>query len=105
MLKKGNYQFKIIISGFDVQVLDDMAAMFVEKLSQLKANFSLIYPKTREERKTVLIAPHKHKGAQKQYGKDTHYRKIFVANLENLVEKLGKLAIPNTVNIRIKVEN
>lgn len=103
MSKVLNNKLKISLRGYDVASLDEATRMFVEKISQLRLDFSLTLPSTKRLIITVPISPHKHKDAQEQFERKTHRRAIHISEISQRdLEILSKLKIPNTVAFKLK---
>jgi small subunit ribosomal protein S10 len=104
-MKKNKNQIKITICGYDVATIEEATRQVSERISQLKLTFKGPIPlPTDIEKITVPISPHKHKGAQEHFQKDTHKRVFFIASISpSALESLEKLKVPDAVHLECKL--
>jgi small subunit ribosomal protein S10 len=101
MSKEKSNQLKVTIYGYDVATIEEATKLITEQLSGLGMVFSGPVPfPTKKKVVTVLTSPH-HYGAKEQFSRETHRRKIFIANVSPTdLEKLEKkLKVPNTAHL------
>ena len=98
---KENYQLKITVWGYGSSDVDEATNLVVDQLSQFKLKFKGPQPwPNKRSIVTTLISPHKHKDAQEQFERITHWRKIFVSAIspstfKKLEEELKVKILPN----------
>ena len=97
-------KLRIVISSYDVTVMEEATKIIVQQISQLKKNFRGPVPlPTKRKLIAVPISPHKHKDSQEQFERRIHRRLIEIVGTtsEDLV-KLNKLIVPRTVQLKVK---
>ncbi len=105
-MKEKKHQLKITIYGYDVATVEETTKLIIEKISQLKLNFSGPIPFPIQKKvATVIISPFKHKRSQEHLCQIIHRRVIQILevtpnDLDNL-ESLSNI-IAHTAHLSFK---
>lgn len=96
---------RIRLKAFDHCSIETSTREIVETAKRTGARVRGPVPlRTKKERFTILISPHKHSDARDQYEIRTHYRLVVIEDpTDNTVNALMKLDLASGVDVQIAV--
>ena len=96
---------RIILKGYDHQLIDQSAQKLVETAKKAGALVSGPVPlPTKKEVVTIIRAVHKYKDSREQFEQRTHKRLIdVIAPSDKIIEALSKIDLPAGVATNIKM--
>ena len=99
-------KIRIRLKAFDYKLIDQSAAEIVDTAKRTGATVKGPVPlPTKQERFTLLTAPHGDKDARDQYELRTHTRLMDIVNpTDKTVDALMKLDLPAGVDVEIKLQ-
>ena len=98
-------KIRIVLKSYDHILIDSAVDIIIKNITRTGATFSGPVPlPTKKEIITILRSPHKHKDSREQFERRTHKRLIDILKTgTNTVEVLTNLALPEGVDINLKV--